>query len=110
GTKLWLVDTVSLAPYVYSAVASEMPYTWAPEAPRAQAVASRSYALALRKTTGTFAVYADTRSQVYGGILAERSSTTQAVDETAGNVLLYNGAVAVTYFYSTSGGRTASIA
>src|SRR5207302_2610273 len=110
GKKLSLVDTVSLEQYLYGVVASEMPYTWAPEALKAQAVAARSYALALRKTTGTFDVYADTRSQVYGGVLAEKPSTTDAVDQTAAQVLLYDGKVAVTYFYSSSGGRTAAIA
>jgi len=110
GTKVTLVDTLSLEQYLYGVVPSEMPYTWAPEALTAQAVAARSYALAVRKTTGTFDVYADTRSQVYGGVLAEKPSTTEAVGRTAGEVLLYDGKVAVTYFYSTSGGRTASIA
>jgi len=110
GKKLTLVDAATLEQYLYGVVPSEMPYTWAPEALKAQAVAARSYALALRKTTGSFDVYADTRSQVYGGILAEKPTTTAAVDATAGEVLLYEGKVAVTYFYSTSGGRTAAIA
>jgi stage II sporulation protein D len=110
GTRVTLVDAVSLEQYLYGVVPSEMPYTWAPEALKAQAVAARSYALAVRKTTGAFDVYADTRSQVYGGVLAEKPSTTDAVDQTVGEVLLYDGKVAVTYFYSSSGGRTAAIA
>jgi stage II sporulation protein D len=109
GTKVTLVDAVSLEQYLYGVVPSEMPYTWAPEALAAQAVAARSYALAVRKTTGAFDVYADTRSQVYGGVLAEQPSTSAAVDATAGEVLLYDGKVAATYFYSSSGGRTAAI-
>ncbi|MDX6511926.1 MAG: hypothetical protein QOE36_1430, partial [Gaiellaceae bacterium] len=68
----------------------------------------RSYALAVRKT-GAFDLYADTRSQVYAGVEAERPSTNEAVDATAGQVVLYGGKVATTYFYSSSGGRTASI-
>ena len=35
--------------------------------------------------------------------------TTAAVDATAGQVVLYNGKVASTYYFSTSGGRTAAI-
>ena len=42
-----------------------MPYTWLPEALKAQAVAARTYALAVRKTGGWFDLYPDTRSQVY---------------------------------------------
>jgi hypothetical protein len=40
---------------------------------------------------------------------AERPETTAAVNATAGRVVLYAGRVATTYFFSTSGGRTASI-
>lgn len=110
GKKLSLVDTLGLEPYLNGVVPSEMPSTWLPDALDAQAVVARSYALAMRKTTGLFDVYGDTRSQVYGGLLAEKPSTTEAVSATAGEVLLYDGKVAATYFYSTSGGKTASIA
>ena len=109
GKKLTLVNTVPLEQYLYAVVPSEMPRTWLPEALKAQAVAARSYALAVRKTTGAFDVYADTRSQVYGGVTAESPTTTAAVDATAGGVLNYGGKVATTYFCSTSGGRTAAI-
>ena len=110
GKKLTLVDTLGLEAYLYGVVPSEMPSTWLPEALNAQAVVARSYALAMRKTTGLFDVYGDTRSQVYGGVLAEKPTATAAVDATAGEVLLYDGKVAATYFYSTSGGKTAAIA
>ena len=49
------------------------------------------------------------RSQAYGGIAAEHYETTAAVDKTRRQVLLYNGKVATTFFFSTSGGRTAAI-
>jgi stage II sporulation protein D len=110
GTKLTLVNTVQLEQYLDGVVPSEMPKTWVPEALKAQAVAARSYALATRKTTGAFDVYPDTRSQVYGGVNAESPSTTAAVNATAGQVLEYGGRIAKTYFFSTSGGRTAAIA
>jgi stage II sporulation protein D len=109
GKKLTLVNTVPLEQYLYAVVPSEMPRTWLPEALKAQAVAARSYALAVRKTTGAFDVYPDTRSQVYGGVSAESPTTTAAVDATAGGVLTYGSKVATTYFCSTSGGRTAAI-
>src|SRR5262249_44691337 len=50
----------------------------------------------------------DARSQVYGGIAAESGPATAAVDATKGQVVLYNGKVANTLFFSTSGGRTVS--
>jgi len=106
--KLTAIDVVPLEAYLKGVVPSEMPYTWTPEALKAQAVVARSYALAVRKT-GAFDLYPDTRSQVYRGIDAEKPSTNAAVDATAGQIVTYNGKVATTYFFSTSGGRTASI-
>jgi stage II sporulation protein D len=109
GKKITLVNTVPLEQYLYAVVPSEMPKTWLPEALKTQAVAARSYALAVRKTSGPFDVYNDTRSQVYGGVNAESPTTTAAVDATVGGVLTYGGKIAITYFFSTSGGRTAAI-
>src|SRR5207244_1908368 len=82
---------------------------WNGEALRAQAIVARSYALATRQASAPFDVFADTRSQVYGGLDAEHPETTAAVAATKGTVVLYRGKVATTYFYSTSGGRTAAI-
>ena len=105
--KLRAINMVGLEQYLYGVVPSEMPYTWHPEALKAQAVAARSYALATRRT-GAFDLYPDTRSQVYLGIEHEKPSTNAAVNATAGQVVLYDGEVAKTYFFSSSGGRTAS--
>jgi stage II sporulation protein D len=107
GGKLRAINMVGLEQYLYGVVPSEMPYTWHLEALKAQAVVARSYALATRKT-GAFDLYPDTRSQVYLGIDHEKPSTNAAVDATAGKVVLYEGQVAKTFFFSTSGGRTAS--
>src|SRR5581483_10726358 len=52
-------------------------------------------------------VYGDTRDQAYGGISAESPSGDAAADATKGQVLTYDGKVATTYYFSTSGGRTA---
>src|SRR5438094_5197323 len=105
--KLRAINMVGLEQYLDGVVPSEMPFTWLPEALKAQAVVARSYALATRRT-GAFDLYSDTRSQVYLGIEHEKPSTNAAVNATAGRVVLYEGQVAKTYFFSTSGGRTAS--
>ena len=77
--KLRAINMVGLEQYLYGVVPSEMPYTWAPEALKAQAIAARSYALATRRT-GAFDLYPDTRSQVYLGIEHEKPSTNAAVE------------------------------
>jgi stage II sporulation protein D len=106
--KLRAINVVPLEQYLYGVVPSEMPSTWSPEALKAQAVAARSYAIATRQLGAPFDVFNDTRSQMYLGIDHESPATTAAVTATRKQIVLYNGAVATTYFSSTSGGRTES--
>jgi SpoIID/LytB domain protein len=108
GKKLTVVNTVGIEAYVRGVVSSEMPHDWPLEAVKAQAVAARSYALAHLRG-GTFDLYADTRDQVYGGINAETPVGDQAVAASKRQILLYGGKVASTYFFSSSGGRTANV-
>jgi stage II sporulation protein D len=103
------VNEVSIDDYVRGVVPREVPYTWLPEVLKAQALAARSYALATPGHCGGL-LCPDVRDQVYGGVAAERPSTNDAVTATAGQVVLYNGAVAQTFFHSSSGGRTAASA
>ncbi|HXG76732.1 MAG TPA: SpoIID/LytB domain-containing protein, partial [Gaiellaceae bacterium] len=110
GAFLRAVNLVGLELYLRGVVPGEMPFGWPLEALKAQAVAARSYALASLLQGKPFHLYADVRSQAYGGVAVEKPSTTRAVSETAGQVLLYGGRVATTYYFSTSGGRTASAA
>jgi stage II sporulation protein D len=109
GGRLRVVNQVRVEDYLYGVVPDEMPPTWALEALKAQAVAARTYALISRRTTGNFDLFADTRSQVYGGVPSEETRSSQAIDATAGKVVTYDGRLAWTFFHSTSGGRTASI-
>ncbi|HEY5479081.1 MAG TPA: SpoIID/LytB domain-containing protein [Gaiellaceae bacterium] len=109
GSKLSLVNSVGLERYVDGVVPCESPHDWPAEALKAQAVVARTYALASAKAGSNFDVYADTRSQVYYGISGEFPESTAAVKATAGEVVYYNGEVAHTFFFSTSGGRTSSI-
>ena len=106
--KLVVVNSLAVEAYLKGVVPSEMPSAWPPEALKAQAVAARSYALANLAKGRTYDLYSDVRSQVYGGMAAEAASASAAIDATAGEVVLYDGKVATTYFFSTSGGRTAS--
>jgi stage II sporulation protein D len=108
GKRVQVIDVVGLESYLKGVVPAEMPANWPPEALKAQAVAARSYALANLTKGRAFDLYGDTRSQVYGGIDAESPAASAAVDATKGEVVLYAGKVANTWFFSTSGGRTAS--
>ena len=106
--RLTIVNRLPLDRYLRGVVPWEMPDDWHREALRAQSVVARSYALATLKPGALFDLYADTRSQVYGGIPAEAASTNRAIGSTAGRVVSWNGHVATTFYHSTSGGRTVS--
>jgi stage II sporulation protein D len=103
------INLVSLEDYVAGVVARESPSSWPLEALKAQAVAARTYAITTSKAGAGFDHYADTRSQVYGGVAAETAATNQAVADTRGQVVTYDGKPVVTFFFSTSGGRTENV-
>ncbi len=105
---LTVVNRVHLEDYLYSIVPKEMPHTWPKEALMAQAVASRTYALYLKKQSAhlPFDVAATTDSQVYGGVLAEKETTTRAVNATRGQVLTYHDHLVAAYFHANSAGHT----
>ena len=108
GGLVSAVNDVGLEQYIKGVVAWEMPASWHPEALKAQAVVARTYGLVSRKTGQWFDLYDDTRSQVYGGIRAEDSRASAAVEATRGEVVRSGGALAWTVYHSTSGGKTAS--
>jgi stage II sporulation protein D len=110
GGFLRVVNVVGLEDYVQGVVAREMPHSWPPEALKAQAVAARSYALKSFLKGKPYDLYSDVRSQVYGGVAAEEPESTAAVRATAGRVVTYGGEIAATYYFSSSGGKTASAA
>jgi len=107
GGGLTAVNVVPLESYVRGVIAKESPSSWPMDALEAQAIAARSYGIATARG-GLFDQYDDTRSQVYGGMRAETARTNAAAGGTAGQVVLYRGNVAQTYFFSTSGGHTES--
>ncbi len=104
--KLNAINAVEMESYLRGVIAEESPSSWPLDALQAQAVAARSYALTTGVGGNGFDAYDDTRSQVYGGVKSETARTDQAVASTAGEVVLYNGKVAETFFMSTSGGYT----
>lgn len=103
------INALSLEDYLRGVVPDESPPSWPIEALKAQAVAARTYAIATSKAGAGFDQYPDTRSQVYGGVAAEEPSTDEAVAQTRGQIVTYAGEPVITYFFSTSGGRTEDV-
>ncbi len=106
---LMAVNALPLDDYVQGVIVGEMPTSWPQQALEAQAVAARSYSLVTDAGGAIFDQYPDTRSQMYYGMSRETPGTNQAVHTTAGAVLMYGNQIAVTYYFSTSGGRTENI-
>ena len=95
GSKLLAVNDVGLDTYLYSVVGSEMSASSPPEALKAQAIAARSYALVhlVRPASAWYNLGNTERWQVYKGLDSEFDTTRQAVDETAGMILSYQGGI-----------------
>ncbi len=106
---VYIVNAVGLDDYVQGVISAEMPSTWSAEALKAQAVAARTYAITTDVAGGFYSLYPDTRSQMYRGVAAETPATDAAVAATSGQIVTYNGAPAVTYFFASSGGYTENI-
>jgi stage II sporulation protein D len=103
-----IINVVDLESYLRGVVAAEMPASWSLEALKAQAITARTYTLATMQPYNSYDICATTDCQKYSGIAKEHPNSDQAVYETAGQVLTYNGAFAKTYYHSDSGGVLAS--
>lgn len=108
--RITVVNQVGVEEYLFGVVPSEISPAQYPgfAALAAQAVAARTYAL---KNMGRFRaegfdLTADVRTQVYGGVAAERQPTSEAVQKTAGLSLYYDGNLIDAMYMSTCGGRT----
>jgi stage II sporulation protein D len=110
GSSLEVINEVVLDNYVRGVVPAESPSRWPLAELEAQAVAARSYAVAQLKPSALYDLVPDTRDQVYAGMAAERPRSNDAVEKTRGQILTYHGAVARTYYSSSSGGRTEAAA
>jgi stage II sporulation protein D len=106
---LMVVNVLPLDRYLRGVVPWEAPTGWHEQTYEAQAVAARSYTLATLKPGEDFDLFPDERSQMYGGIRAERTETNLAIGATAGQVLVWRDRIIPAYYFSTSGGRTSSI-
>jgi stage II sporulation protein D len=106
--RLLVVNELDLEDYLKGVIAAEIPSDWEREALKAQAVASRTYALYQKRTTGKrpYHVLATVDSQVYLGKRGERPRTLSALRETAGEVIRYQGEVIPAFYHASCGGHT----
>ncbi len=108
GNRLTIIDILNLEDYLRGVVPNELSPSSFPqiEALKAQAIAARTYAL---KNLGQFDGYdicATPACQVYEGASSETAMSDRAVEETAGEVAVYNGELINALYTSTCGGST----
>lgn len=108
GKDITVVNFVELEDYVKGVVPYESGSTWPLEALKAQALCARTYAaknLGNHASKG-FDLCNSTDCQVYFGTDGATSVSNQAVDETAGLYVVYNGQLCDTLYHSSDGGAT----
>ncbi len=108
GGKLMVVNDLDIEEYLKGVVPAEIPFDWEEEALKAQAVASRSFAIHQKREAGhrPYHIRATVDGQMYLGMRAERERSTRAVEATEGIVVLYAGEVIPAFFHSSCGGHT----
>ena len=103
--KILAINILGIEKYLNSVVGSEMPHKWHLEALKAQAIASRTYALQ-KKNNGLYDIDSTQTNQVYNGLESSTSKTRKAVRETRSLVIIYKNKLINALFHSSSGGMT----
>lgn len=119
GGDLTVVNVLDRESYVKGVVPYEMNNSWNVEALKVQAVCARTYGQFKINSGGHrssgFDICPTDHCQVYHGAGTDKSTyqataaTDRAVEETAGQFLWYDGALAETYYSSSHGGASESI-
>jgi len=104
-SEILVVNVLGIEKYLTSVVGSEMPTKWPMEALKAQAIASRTYALK-QKGNNLFDIDSTQKNQVYNGLESTTYKTTRAVNSTRSLVLTYDNKLINALFHSSSGGMT----
>lgn len=111
GGNITVINIVDLEDYIKGVLPYEMNNTWPLEALKAQAVCARTYAATISSSHASsgFDVCNNTHCQMYQGLNLANDRTDQAVEETAGEYVRYQGKPAVTYYSASDGGATEDV-
>lgn len=109
-SDMTVINHLSMQEYLYGVVPREIGGNSPIEAVKAQAIVARTYATKNygRREGWGFDLYPTVDDQAYGGYEWENANSNQAVDETDGQVVVYDGELIGGYYFSTSGGYTES--
>ncbi len=107
--RITAINSIDIEDYIKGVLYHEVSNHWAMEALKAQAVATRTYALykiSSSNQQSDYDVTNDIYSQVYGGKDSERYRTGLAVERSAGQILTYQDKILPAYFHATCAGMT----
>ena len=107
---LLLINELPLEEYLIGLINCEISSAWPMEAVKSQAVIARSYAM-YQKVARRGAVYqleSSVLDQVYQGADVEDSRAARGVQETAGEVLVYDDKVIQAFYHANCAGHTES--
>jgi stage II sporulation protein D len=108
--RIQVINHVGLEDYLAGVLPLENPPQWDLETLKAQAVVCRTFAVSSLQRHGAdgFDVCPLTHCQVYRGASAEDPRTSQAVSQTAGEIMTYDRKPIEAYFHDDCGGMTES--
>ncbi|PIU20370.1 MAG: hypothetical protein COT18_02585 [Elusimicrobia bacterium CG08_land_8_20_14_0_20_59_10] len=107
--RLDIIESLLLEEYLRGVLPAEMSPGWPLEALKAQAVASRTYALKQLKPSADYDITDGVEMQVYKGYDGVNPRIKEAVDSTRGEVLRYKRKLITAFFHSCCGGHTAGV-
>ena len=108
-----LTNVLTIEEYVECVLPWEIGNTWPIEAQKAFAITARTFALSMlgrHRVSYGFDMCNGTHCQSFMGCARTTDLVRQAVSETAGQILTYNGEPCNTYYSAVAGGVTASAA
>jgi len=108
GEGLAIVNELRLEEYLVGVLRGETSERWPGETLRAQAIVARTYAAYHRALNGgkPYHLVASTAHQMYAGRVPGSSPIWDAVRDTAGQVLFWEGELFPAFYHSASGGYT----
>ena len=109
---LVITNELPLEEYIASVVSGEVSDLSDPEAYKAQAVAARTYTLkhVTNHSGEGYSLCDSTHCQLYTGSASVRPKARSAAEATSGQLLVYKGVPAETYYHAICGGKTADMA
>ncbi|MDD3725579.1 MAG: SpoIID/LytB domain-containing protein [Candidatus Ratteibacteria bacterium] len=104
-----VISTLDIEKYVMGVISKEMGPEWPEEALKAQAVASRTYAVYMANESRKKGLHYDIENSIFNQVYEKTNSEKirRVVENTAGEILTYNGDIVQVFFHSTCGGKTA---